>query len=35
MIHSIFYVLGLLIRAILALILITGLIFIAFVGYKG
>ena len=34
MIRSIFSVLGLLIRVILALVLIAGLIFVAFVGYK-
>ena len=35
MIRSFFSILGLLIRGILALILIAGLIFVAFVGYKG
>ena len=35
MIRSIFFVLGLFIRAILALILIAGLVFVAFVAYKG
>ena len=35
MIRSLFSALGLLIRAILALILIAGLVFVAFVGYKG
>lgn len=35
MIRSLFSALGLLIRAILVIILIAGLIFIAFVGYKG
>ena len=35
MIRSLFSALGLLIRAILALILIAGLVFVVFVGYKG
>src|SRR4030065_2251902 len=35
MIRSIFSVLGLFIRVILALVLIAGLIFVAFAGYKG
>jgi len=35
MIRSLFSILGLLIRAILALILIAGLVFVAFAVYKG
>jgi hypothetical protein len=35
MIRSLFSVLGMLLRVILALILITGLVFVAFAGYKG
>jgi len=35
MFRSLFSALGLLIRAILALILIAGLVFVAFAGYKG
>ena len=35
MIRSVFSVLGLFIRVILALVLIAGLVFVAFVGYKG
>ena len=35
MIRSIFSVLGLFIRVILALVLIAGLVFVAFVAYKG
>jgi hypothetical protein len=35
MIRSLFSALGLLVRALLALILIAGLVFVVFAGYKG
>ena len=35
MIRSLFSALGLLVRVLLALILIAGLVFVAFAGYKG